>query len=269
MKKFLSFLLILTLAAALLAGCGKPAEKADWEYIADKGTLVIGMTIFDPMNYRDAEGNLTGFDTELAQAVCEKLGVKAEFIEIDWDNKVLELQSKSIDCIWNGMTITEDLKENIDFSMPYSENYQTCVINVANADKYTTLDSMAKAKIGVEAGSAGASAVAAEAKLAGCEVTTLAAQRNTLIELKSGTLDVAVIDAVMAEASVGEGTDYVDLMVVDGVKLSAEEYGIGLRKGSTVTAEKINDAIQQLANEGFLAQLQAKYPSVMVTVQAK
>ena len=187
-------------------------------------------------------------------------------MEIDWDQKVCELQSKNIDCIWNGMTIKDDLKENMDFSMPYSGNMQVCVINSANADVYTDLASMANAKIVVEAGSAGQSSVEAEEALQNAEVTTLQAQRDTLLELKSGTADVAVIDAVMAYASVGEGTSYADLMVVDGIELSKEEYGIGLRKGSDMT-EKINEALQQLTDDGTVAALAEKYPSVLVTLE--
>ncbi len=198
--------------------------------------------------------------------MCEKLGVTPEFVEIDWDQKVFELQSKNIDCIWNGMTIKDDLKENMDFSIPYSGNMQVCVINSANADVYTDLASMANAKIVVEAGSAGESSVEAEEALQNAQLTTLQAQRDTLLELKSGTADVAVIDAVMAYASVGEGTDYDDLMVVEGIELSKEEYGIGLRKGSDMT-EKINEALQELADDGTVAALAEKYPSVLVTLE--
>lgn len=267
MKKVFSVLTAAALTAAMFTGCGQTGES-DWKYVQDKGTLTIGMTLFEPMNYYDPDDpdTLIGFDTELAQAVCEKLGVKAEFVEIDWDQKVFELQSKNIDAIWNGMTIKEDLKENIDFSVPYSGNMQVCVINAANADKFTDLASMAGAKIVAEAGSAGQSSVEAEKALKDAQLTTLQAQRDTLLELKSGTADVAVIDAVMAYASVGEGTDYADLMVLEGVELSKEEYGIGLRKGSDIT-EKINAALQELTDDGTVAALAEKYPSVLVTLE--
>lgn len=266
MKKFVLVCLTLVLALGLLSGCGGKDLK-DWDYIADKGTLVVGMTIFEPMNYYDGE-TLVGFDTELAQAVGEKLGVKVEFIEIDWENKVMELKSRNVDCLWNGMTILEDLKNEVTFSVPYSENYQACVINQKNADKYTDLASMAGARIGAEAGSAGEKAVKEDASLSTGELTSVQAQRNTLMELKAGTLDVGVIDAVMAKASVGEGTDYSDLMVVPGVELSYEQYGVGFRKEDTVTADKVNQALQELANEGFLDQLVEKYPTVMVCLEA-
>ena len=267
MKKAVSFLTAAVLAASLLAGCGQTGES-DWEYVKEKGTMKIGITLFEPMNYYDPENpdKLIGFDTELAEVVCEKLGVTPEFVEIDWDQKVFELQSKNIDCIWNGMTISDDLKENMDFSVPYSGNMQVCVINSAKAGVYTDLASMANAKIVAEAGSAGQKSVEAEDVLKDAQLTTVQAQRDTLLELKSGTADVAVIDAVMAYASVGEGTDYADLMVVDGIELSKEEYGIGLRKGSDMT-EKINTALQELTDDGTVAALSEKYPSVLVTLE--
>lgn len=255
-----------TPGSAAPTGSQTPAAESDLDYVKGNGVLKIGYTLFEPMNYLGEDGELTGFETEFATAVCAKLGVEPKFVEINWDAKLLELESKNIDCIWNGMTIKDDLKENMDFSIPYSGNMQVCVINSANADVYTDLASMANAKIVVEAGSAGESSVEAEEALQNAQLTTLQAQRDTLLELKSGTADVAVIDAVMAYASVGEGTDYDDLMVVEGIELSKEEYGIGLRKGSDMT-EKINEALQELADDGTVAALAEKYPSVLVTLE--
>ena len=290
MKKLTCMGLSLALMAGLLAGCGSngttstptstpaasssqgasstPADaESDLAYVQDQGTLYVGITNFAPMDYKEAGSDeWIGFDADMAKLTAQKLGVEVQFVEIDWDQKVFELQSKNIDCIWNGMTIKDDLKENMDFSVPYSGNMQVCVINSANADVYTDLASMANAKIVVEAGSAGQSSVEAEDALKDAQVTTLQAQRDTLLELKSGTADVAVIDAVMAYASVGEGTDYADLMVVEGIELSKEEYGIGLRKGSDMT-EKINAALQELADDGTVAALAEKYPSVLVTLE--
>lgn len=269
MKKIVSVFAAAALAAGLLAGCGQTGGS-DWKYVQEKGTLKIGITLFDPMNYYDPENpdKLIGFDTELAEAVCAKLGVTPEFVQIDWDQKIVELQGKNIDCIWNGMTILDELKENMDFSVPYSGNMQVCVINKANAGAFTSLESMAGAKFVAEAGSAGQKSVEGSEALKGAQLTTVQAQRDTLLELKSGTADVAVIDAVMAYASVGEGTSYSDLMVVEGIELSKEEYGIGFRKGSDVAA-KVNEALQQLADDGTVAQLAEKYPSVLVTLKAK
>ena len=253
-------------AASSEAASGSAQGNGDWAAIQEKGTLVVGMTIFDPMNYYDENGNLIGFDTELAQAVGEKLGVEVQFQEIEWDNKVIELDAGNIDCIWNGMTILDDLKDAIDFSIPYSGNMQVPVINTANAETFTSVESMNKPEVTVaaESGSAGESAI--DDNLPEANKLTVTAQRDCLTELKSGTIDVGVIDYVMADASVGEGTSYDDLQIVDGVEFEKEEYGIGFRKGSDLT-EKVNQALQELADEGVVAQLAEKYPSVMVTLE--
>ena len=198
--------------------------------------------------------NWWGFDTELAEAVCEKLGVTPEFVVIDWDQKVIELQSKNIDCIWNGMTILEELKENIDFSMPYSGNMQVCVVSRDNAQTFQSTADMTDAKIAVEAESAGQKAVEGDESLGQAELISVGAQSDALMEVKAGTADVAVIDAVMAYASVGEGTSYSDLTVVDGIELGKEEYGIGFRKGSNVVDE-VNKALQKLTEEGVVEEL--------------
>ncbi len=244
-----------------MTACSDSSES-DWEAIEAAGSMTVGMTIFDPMNYYDADGTLTGFDTELTLAVCEKLGIEANFQEIEWDNKVIELNSGAIDCIWNGMTKTDELAENIDFSVSYSGNMQVCVINSANAALYTDLATInvAGVVVGAEAGSAGESSV--DADISAATKVAVTAQRDCLLELKSGTMDVAVMDYVMAAASTGEGTSYTDLMIVEGLELSKEEYAIGFRKDSDLT-EKVNDALAELVDEGVVATLAEKYPTVM------
>ena len=126
------------------------------EYIKEKGTMVIGITEYAPMNFKAEDGSWTGFDTEFAEAVCAKLGVKAEFFVLsDWDQKVNELNSKAIDVVWNGMTITDELKQSMSISDPYVVNAQVIVCKAENADKYNSLDAIKDAKIAVETGSAG------------------------------------------------------------------------------------------------------------------
>lgn len=264
MKKILVGMVAMATVAMTLAGCGK--TNSDWQQVQQQGKLKIGITYYQPMNYKDETGKLVGFDTQLAEAVCQRLGITPEFVEIDWDQKVVELKSKNIDCIWNGMTLTDQLKENMDFSVPYSGNMQVCVINKANKEKYSRLEDMVQAKFVAEAGSVGQKAVENETLLKDVVLATLGSQRDTLLELKSGTADVAVIDAVMAKASVGEGTDFADLMIVPNIELTKEEYGIGLRKGSDLT-EKINQTLNELAQEGVVQQIAEQYPSVMVTLQ--
>lgn len=235
------------------------SESGDWQYIADKGNFVAGITLFEPMNYYDENGELTGFETEFTKAVCEKLGVEAKFQEIEWDKKEIELNAKTIDAIWNGLTVTEERKENMGFSKSYVRNKQVVVIKADNKDKYTDEASMAGASCAAESGSAGQTAIETSSVLSQNEFVGASAQKDVLLEVKAGTVELGVLDYVMAKASIGEGTDYSDLMIVEGVELAPEEYAIGMRKGDTETIEKINGAIDELVADGTLKALAEKY----------
>ncbi len=240
-----------------ISGCA--SSKTDWEYIEEKGKLTVGITLYEPMNYYDENGELTGFETEFTKAVCEKLGVEPEFQEINWDKKIFELQSKTIDVIWNGMTVKEEFKEQIAFSTPYIRNKQVVVIKAENADKYADLASMTGVTITAETGSAGQTAIETNDTLKTNTFIGCAAQSDVLIEIKAGTTEIGVIDYVMAKASVGEGTDYADLMIVDSVDLAPEEYAIGIRLDDKVLQEKINKAIEEMVADGTLKALAEKY----------
>lgn len=235
------------------------SEGGDWQYIADKGNFVAGITLFEPMNYYDENGELTGFETEFTKAVCEKLGVEAKFQEIEWDKKEIELNAKTIDAIWNGLTVTEERKENMGFSKSYVRNKQVVVIKADNKDKYTDEASMAGASCAAESGSAGQTAIETSPVLSQNEFVGASAQKDVLLEVKAGTVELGVLDYVMAKASIGEGTDYSDLMIVEGVELAPEEYAIGMRKGDTETIEKVNGAIDELVADGTLKALAEKY----------
>ena len=263
MKK-LSMIVALMLLAVSLFGCAaEPAEPAsleDWAYIEDKGTMVIGITYYEPMNYLDDSGKLVGFDTEFAEALCAELGVTPEFIEINWDTKEVELAAKSIDAIWNGLTVTEERKENMDFSQSYIKNMQVCVIKADNADTYKDVAAIAAAgaNLTAEAGSAGEGAIQADEQLKTLNYTPVSYQSNALMEVKAGTSDVAVLDYVMAKAMVGEGTDYTDLQMIEGLELNAEEYAIGFRKNSPETLKKVDEAINTLIENGTLDEIAEK-----------
>ncbi len=255
MKKIVSLLLLLAMAITVFCSC---SSKTDWEYIEDKGVMKVGITIFKPMNYKDDEGNWTGFETEFAQKVAEIIGVEVEFVLIDWEKKAVELKSKTIDCVWNGMTVRDELKAEMDMSQSYIKNWQVAVIRKADAEKYTTTASMAEANVVAEKKSAGETAAKADDSLKN-NFVSVDTQAKALMELKAGTADVAIIDYVMAIASVGEGTDYSDLMMVSGIELSAEEYAIGFRKNSPETKKKVDDAMNKLIADGTLNDLAVKY----------
>ena len=257
MKKLLLVVLALMLALTVCA-CGQKTTDDDWTYIEEKGTVVIGITEYQPMNYYDESGKLVGFDTEFAEAVCESLGLTPEFIVIDWDQKVVELDAKNIDCIWNGMTVRDDLKEQLSFSQSYMTNKQVIVIRAEDAATYTDTASLSGASIVAEAGSAGEAAIAANEDLATATYTPVTAMATALLEVKAGTADAAVVDSVMAEAMVGEGTDYSELMFIEGVVLENEEYAIGFRTDSTAL-DKFNEAIDALQEDGTIDAIAEKY----------
>lgn len=195
------------LAANLLEPKDVPSKASgdsDLDYIKKNGKMIIGYTVYDPMNYTDDNGEFVGFDTEFAKAVCEKLGVTPEFVEINWDTKEIELNAKSIDCIWNGFTINEEREENLDFSIPYILNKQVVVIRKADKDKYTDAASLASAKLAAETSSAGESAIKDDENLSKASYTAVPKQTDALLEVKASTVDAAVLDYTLANSMVGK-----------------------------------------------------------------
>lgn len=229
MKKILSMILALTMVFALCA-CGSAKSDSDLEYIKKKGTLVVGITDFAPMDYKDEAGEWIGFDADMAKAFASSLGVKAEFIEIDWDNKVLELNNKSIDCVWNGMTLTDEVTTTMSCGDAYCNNAQVVVLAAAVADQYQDVASLKDLAFAVENGSAGMDAAAEN----GFNFTAVDTQAKALMEVASGTSDACIIDLLMAGAMIGEGTSYPELTYT--VKLTSEEYGVGFRLGGDMAA---------------------------------
>lgn len=263
MKKNRLFALLCAgaLSASLLTACGGSADtNTDSDTSTASGTLKIGYTVYQPMNYTDESGTFTGFDTEFAEAVCDKLGVEPEFIEINWDTKIVELDAKSIDCIWNGMTITDDLRESIQISDPYVMNKQVVVIRSEDAAQYVDAASLADASLVAEAGSAGQSVVEdPESGLNADNLTTVTKQTDALLEVASGASDAAVLDWTLAKNMIGEGTDFSDLMMIDGLDLAEEEYGIGFRKDDTELCNQVNEIMKELVADGTLPALADKY----------
>ena len=243
-----------TAASASTSGSASAAAGSDLDYIKGKGKMVISYTVYEPMNYTDADGNFTGFDTELATAVCEKLGVEPEFVEINWDTKVVELDAKSIDCIWNGMTLTDDIMANTATTKAYAKNAQ--VVVVKDGTDYTSTADLVGKTVVAEAGSAGETAIAEDENLAQADYVSKSVQTDCLLEVAAGTADAAVLDLTLANAMIGEGTDYASLKIVD--ELNAEEYGVAFRKGSDVAAA-VDAAFDELKADGTMQALADKY----------
>ena len=241
-------------AASGAASTTEAAADSDLAYIQGKGKMTIGYTVYEPMNYTDADGNFTGFDTELATAVCEKLGVKPDFVEINWDTKIVELDAKSIDCIWNGMTLTDEIMANTACTKAYAKNAQVVVMK-ADADYTSTADLVGKTVV-AEAGSAGESAIQDDGSLSQADYISKSVQTDCLMEVAAGTADAAVLDLTLATAMIGDGTDYANLTIKD--ELNAEEYGVAFRKGSDAAAA-VDAAFDELKSDGTMQKLADKY----------
>ena len=244
MKKVLALILAVMMIVCCFAGCGSK-EK----------TIVVGYTIYEPMNYMDDAGKLTGFDTEFAEAVCEKLGVTPEFVEINWDTKFVTLDADQIDCIWNGMTISDEVKTNCLVSKAYVKNAQVVVMAKDKVAQYTTVDSLKDLKFAAEAGSAGETAIKENGLDA--NYTPVAAQTDALMAVAGGQADACVIDITMAKASTAEDTSYENLTY--GLELTSEEYGIGFRLNDTELKDSVDKAIDELYADGTLTKLAEKY----------
>ncbi len=260
MKKLLALLLVTTMAFSF-AACGNSdagsgedvnTTQPDMEYVKEKGTLVVGITDFAPMDYKDENGEWIGFDADMAKAFADSLGVEVEFMEIDWDNKILELDGKTIDCVWNGMTLTDEVKGAMDCSNAYCNNAQVVVVPADKADQYQDIASLSDLAFAAEAGSAGEE----QLELMNLNFTPVKAQSDALMEVAAGTSEAAVIDSLMAAAMVGEGTSYEDLTYTFG--LNSEEYGVGFRKGSDLV-DALNDFFASSYEDGTMLEIAETY----------
>ena len=229
-----------------------PVAESDMAYVKEKGTLVVGMTDFKPMDYKDENGEWIGFDADMAKAFAESLGVEVEFIEINWDNKLMELDTKGIDVIWNGMTINDEVKAGASVSEPYCRNGQVVVVPADKAEDYQTVESFSGLNFAVENGSQGA----AQLDELGLTYVAKTTQADALMEVASGASDACVIDLLMAGAMIGEGTSYPDLTYT--VQLNDEEYGVAFRKGSDLT-EAFNTFWKEAYDAGTVMETATTY----------
>ena len=254
MKKMMALVLALVMMATLFVGCGSAKADSDLKAIEKAGKIVVGITDYAPMDYKDENGEWTGFDAEFAEAFAAELGVKCEFYVIsDWGKKFMELETNQIDAVWNGMTIDDVAKSNSSVSNPYVINAQVVVMKADAVTNYPDAASLAGLTIAVESGSAGENMAN---EIPNAKVVPLQDQGSALMEVAAGTSDACVIDITMANAMTGEGTSYADLAY--SISLSEEEYGVAFRKDSDLTA-KFNDFMAKLMADGTLDALAAKY----------
>ena len=274
MKKFFALLLALCMIFAL-AACGEPASEpseapaseapaseapaseepaaeSDMAYVQEKGSLIVGITEFEPMDYQNEAGEWIGFDADLARAFADSLGVEAVFQVIEWDNKVMGLDGKAIDVVWNGMTLTDEVLSAMECSNAYCNNAQVVILPADSAEDYPDAASMSELNFAVESGSAG-EAMAIEN---GFSYTPVVDQATAVLEVSSGTCQAAIIDSLMAAAMVGEGTSYADLTYT--ISLNSEEYGVGFRKGSDLAAA-LNEFFVDYYAAGTMQELAETY----------
>ena len=239
-------------AGGAASDSGDDAAESDLAYVTEKGTLIVGMTDFAPMDYKDESGEWIGFDADMAKAFAESLGVEVEFLEINWDNKLMELDTKGIDVIWNGMTITDEVTNGASVSEPYCNNGQVVVVPADVAEDYQTVESLSGLSFAVENGSAGAE----QLDLLGLSYTAKTTQADALLEVASGASDACVIDLLMAGAMIGEGTSYPELTYT--VQLNSEEYGVAFRQGSDLT-EAFNTFWKEAYDAGTVMEVATTY----------
>lgn len=253
MKKILALVMALVLMCLAFAGCGAKKNQSDLEYVKSKGTLVVGITDFAPMDYKQkGSTEWIGFDADMAKAFAEKLGVEVEFQVIDWGKKVAELEGKTIDVVWNGMTLTDEVTSAMACSDAYCTNAQVVVVKKDVADKYKTAEDCKDLQFAVETGSAGEKM----AKANGYNFTPVEDMAKALMEVSSGTSDAAIIDLLMAGAMIGEGTEFDGLTYT--ASLNSEKYGVGFRKGSDL-AEELNKFFDESLADGSMMKTAKKY----------
>lgn len=258
MKKILALVLLVALLCTALASC---SGGSDLENVTKAGTLVVGITDYEPMDFKDKDGKWIGFDADLATAFAEELGVECKFVEIEWKNKVAEIDAREIDLIWNGMTASEELGEQIDFSIAYAKNAQVVVVK---KDSNITKDDLKDLAIAVENGSAGADV--ADKTIKPEKVNKVKKQLDALNEVLAGTSDAAVIDLTMAQSKLGKGV-YEDLKLVSGAQYNDEVFAVGLRKGSDLK-EKLDKFLTDMYEDGTMAELSAEYDNAIVINEA-
>lgn len=259
-KKMLMLFTVAAMALTILTGCSQKngdvapsirQGQSDLKYVQSKGTLVVGITDFAPMDYRGAEG-WTGFDADLAKAFAESIGVKVKFVEIDWDKKTELLERGSIDCIWNGMTMTKELQESISCSEPYLSNAQVVVLRSGEMGQYQTAESCQHLLFAVEAGSTGESLLN-DRKY---RYTAYSTQMEALQSVREKTADATVIDVIMAAYYTGGGQKFGDLGF--NISLNDEKICVGFRKDSDLT-KKVNEFIKASYGDGTIRSLADKY----------
>jgi polar amino acid transport system substrate-binding protein len=269
MKKRIFSLLLVTLMVFSLAACKKGSstsgEDNSLKYIQDNGKLILGLDdAFPPMGFRDENNNIVGFDIDLAQAVCDKLGVELELQPIAWDSKVQELDTKNIDCIWNGLSVTPENQDSMTMSPSYMANEISLV--VTNASPIASMADMAGKKLAVQSGSSAEQTLDAEEnadfKASLATINPFSDYATALLDLESGNSDAVLMDSIVANYMITDaGKDYKVL----GETLLEDKYAIGFRKGDQALSDAVWNALKELKADGTVAEISTKWFGTDVT----
>ena len=248
--------LILIIAMMMLVACTQAPVEGDLSLktIEDNGKMIVGFTEYPPMGFKE-NGEITGFDIDIAKEVAERLGVEAEFVYIDWDAKVLELNGKNIDMIWNGLTITADREKEILFSKPYFDNRIVIIsLNGSGIDQIANLSEM---KVGVELQSSGQAAVEGNDVFASIdELVKYTTITEAILDLKAGGIDAIVADEFFARYAVSKEADQYQ---VASEVFNSENYGIGFRLEDVALRDKVDVIIDEMAADGTAAEISMKW----------
>lgn len=274
-KGILIFMVILMMSM-LLVGCGggngandnkEASADESWNKVEEKGEFILGMDeAFPPMGFRDADGQLVGFDVDVATEVCSRLGIELNLQPIDWKVKEQELDTEKIDCIWNGFTITDERLEAMTMTKPYMQNKQVIVLR--GDSEVTSLADLAGKKLGYQSGSSAEAALngAEDFKASLSEVVTFDDNLKLLMDLEQGGLDAVLMDVVVAKYNIEANNK--DFKLLDE-SLAEEEFGIGFRKGDEALMQKVQDTLEEMAADGKLAEISAKWFGDDITVVGK
>lgn len=266
MKKFFSLLLAVMMMMGLVPALAQEGDQSV-QYILDKGTLILGFDpSFPPMGFIDENGDYVGFDLDVAKEVCTRLGIELVLQPIDWAAKELELNSKNIDCIWNGMTATEERAQSMALSAAYLENAQ--VLCVKKDAEYQTLKDLAGKTVAVQAGSSGADALnaAADFKASLKSVSEFQDYALALMDLDNGSCDAVAIDVIVANYYIAKkGADY---RVLDEA-LMPEQYAVGFRKDDTALRDKVDALLLEMVQDGSLAAISTDWFAQDITIIGK
>lgn len=264
MKK--NVLVIIAIIAIILVAIGafyaievNKEQKTDWDYIKSKGELIIGYEDHMPLNYLDDEGNLIGFDTEFAEALTEKIGVKAVFQTIDWDAKETELNAKNVDCIWNGLSVNKERAESMDLTIPYMNNKKVIITRTEDKDKYNNKEDLKDAVVVANTGSINEEIVQTDPFFSLAKYVALDSQTRAFMEVSSGSADIAVVDYVASIATFMENSSYKNLTIAKQLEGEDYVYAVAFRKNSPETLKVVNKAIEELQEDGTLKKIAEKY----------